>query len=378
MARLSLFLFGSPRIEYAGTSISFDTRKAIALLAYLALTHQQYSRDSIASLLWPDNDQSHARAALRRTLSTLKKAFTGSELDIDRETIGLDFRSDLQVDVYDFHSHLAKCRTHGHPANVVCSACLEPLTAAAALYQDDFLAGFSLRDSPNFDDWQFYQSEGLRRDLAGALERLISAQSAQGDLDAAIHSARRWLALDCLHEPAHRQLMQLYAWAGQRAAALHQYRECVQVLEQELGVAPLEVTTQLYQAIKENQLPPRPAQWPPSSLLANGQAPSGNVPTRARRPDVILSASPAPAAPTPTGGYPLIGRADELAALRSAYSASRASGQMVSIEGEAGIGKTRLAEEFLGNLRGNGATVIAARCYEGERRLAYGPIIATL
>jgi len=378
MAHLALYLLGTPRIERDGAAIEVDTRKAIALIAFLAISRERHSRDRLVALLWPDYDQQHARATLRRTLSTLNKALNGSWLDLDHEMISLHPSADLWIDLDEFAKHLAATRTHGHPASEVCPACLRPLIEAIALYRDDFLAGFSLRDSPNFDDWQFFQSEGLRRDLAGALERLISAQSAQGDLDAAIHSARRWLALDCLHEPAHRQLMQLYAWAGQRAAALHQYRECVQVLEQELGVAPLEVTTQLYQAIKENQLPPRPAQWPPSSLLANGQAPSGNVPTRARRPDVILSASPAPAAPTPTGGYPLIGRADELAALRSAYSASRASGQMVSIEGEAGIGKTRLAEEFLGNLRGNGATVIAARCYEGERRLAYGPIIATL
>ncbi len=77
MSVLSLFLFGPPRIEIDGTSISVDTRKAVALMAYLATTRQQHSRDSLAALLWSENDQSHGCAALRRTLSTLNKALNG-------------------------------------------------------------------------------------------------------------------------------------------------------------------------------------------------------------------------------------------------------------------------------------------------------------
>lgn len=369
MARLALYLLGAPRIERDGTVIDVDTRKAIALIAFLAVTRERYSRDRLVGLLWPDYDQQHARATLRRTLSTLNKAIGADWLDLDREMIGLHPSDKFSLDVEAFSAHLAATRAHGHPPADVCPACLQPLTEAVALYRDDFLAGFNLRDSPSFDDWQFFQAESLRRDLAGALERLVACQSAQGDFDAAIRSARRWLALDRLHEPAHRQLMQLYAWAGQRAAALHQYRECVQALEQELGVAPLEATSQLYQAIKENQIPPRPAPWQASSSLSG-------VTTQANPPH---TSAPAIASSfSATAAYPLIGRASELAALRNAYNASRSSGQMVSIEGEAGIGKTRLAEEFLADLSSKGAAIIVARCYEGERRLAYGPIVSAL
>jgi ABC-type oligopeptide transport system substrate-binding subunit len=119
------------------------------------------------------------------------------------------------------------------------------------------MAGFTLRDCPGFDEWQFFQSEGLRHELASALERLVRGHSAQGAYEPAIPYARRWLALDPLHEPVHRQLMQLYTWAGQRALALRQYGECERVLQEELGVPPEEETTQLYQAIKEKRhLPP--------------------------------------------------------------------------------------------------------------------------
>src|SRR5579863_4864321 len=128
MPALSLFLFGSPRIEVDGTAISVDTRKAVALVAYLAITQRQHSRDSLAALLWPENDQSHARAALRRTLSALNKALNGEWLEIEREAIGLNFHADLQtailqtgirIDVQEFRQLLAECRRHGHPPNEI-------------------------------------------------------------------------------------------------------------------------------------------------------------------------------------------------------------------------------------------------------------------
>ena len=67
---------------------------------------------------------------------------------------------------------------------------------AAALYRDNFLAGFTLRDSPGFDDWQFFQAESLRRELAAALERLVRAHCARAEYEPAIDYARRWLRLD--------------------------------------------------------------------------------------------------------------------------------------------------------------------------------------
>ena len=106
MPDLKLFLLGSPRVEHAGVQINMDTRKAIALLAYLAITGQHHSRDALAVLLWPEYDQASARGALRRTLSTLKKALGGEGLAIDRETIGLDSAA-LWLDVEQFQRLLA-------------------------------------------------------------------------------------------------------------------------------------------------------------------------------------------------------------------------------------------------------------------------------
>ena len=139
--------------------------------------------------------------------------------------------------------------------------------------------------------------------------------------EAAILAVRRWLALDELQEDAQRWLMKLYAWTGQRGAALRQYRECVRVLEQELGVPPLPETTQLYQAILENQLPARPV---------------AEAPAQAEGPSLINAIE----------GYPFTGREPELGQLLNIYWTGAGQGALVLIEGEAGIGKTRLAERF--------------------------------
>ncbi|HEV2579891.1 MAG TPA: AAA family ATPase, partial [Ktedonobacteraceae bacterium] len=295
----------------------------------------------------------------------------GDWLTIERETVGLGIRSNLSIDVHDFLQNLATCKTHGHAANERCTACVQPLSKAVALYAGDFLAGFSLRDSPDFDDWQFYQADTLRREFAAALEGLTYCLSALHNFEEAIMYARRWLAVDRLHEPAHRQLMLLNAWAGQRAAALHQYRECVQALESALSVAPLEATTQLYQLIKENRIPPLPAPLlAPTSLNEDDRARMDVPPDHPESMDQ-------PGQP-PAAGIPLVGRDDELALLIKKYSAIDDGGQIIVIEGEAGIGKTRLANELLSFARQQGAVVLEAACYEGEAQLAYGPVVSLL
>ncbi len=357
MPDIKLFLLGSPRIERDGAPIEVDTRKAVALLAYLAVTREHQSRDTLAGLLWPDHSPSRARAALRRTLSTLSDAREEGWLVVDRAKVDLA-AGRVWVDVDNFHELLAECRYHGHPETEVCLACLPPLTKAVALYRDDFLTGFGLRDSFSFDDWQYFQAENLRREFAGALDRLVRGHGAREEWEPAIGYARRRLALDPLHEPAHRLLMQLYALSGQRAAALHQYRECVRFLEKDLGVSPLEETGQLYQTIKEGATPPF-------------------APLAPTAPETPAPVTPATHEVSPGVSFlanPLVGREKEWQALQGEYEAALTGSRFVVLEGEAGIGKTRLAEEFVAHARAEGAKALVARCYAGQKNLAYGPI----
>ncbi|MBP8948163.1 MAG: AAA family ATPase [Candidatus Promineofilum sp.] len=344
---LRLHLLGSPRLERDGQTLEPDTRKATALLAYLAVTGRFHTRDALAALLWPEMDDSHARAALRRTLSSLKSVVGHLPLYVTRDNLGLN-KDEVWCDATEFEAAIAEAAHHRHDVAEQCRDCTARLAAAVALYRDTFLSGFSLRDSAEFDDWQLATAEHLRRLLTTALAGLVRAHNAAGDYARAIEYTRRWLAADPLREEAHRWLMQLHAATGARDAALRQYREAVRILDEELGVGPLPETTALYEAIQEGRIVP-----------------------------AVVPPRPAPAAPTPTAPA-LIGRESAWDTLLAAYADVGTTGRLLAVTGEAGIGKTRLVESFLAHARATGAIGVAATCYEGEADLAYAPFAAAL
>ena len=203
MSKLEIFLLGTPQLEIDGSPIELERRKAIALLAYLAVTEENHGRDTLATLLWPEAAQGRARTTLRHHIWTLNKALGDGWLDISRESVGLEANSGLWVDVNQFRLALAAGQTHDHSEAVVCPDCLPHLREAVSLYRDEFLTGFTLRDSPEFDEWQRSQTEALRREITEALERLVRGQSAREDFKAGIPYAQRWLAYKaCLRRPA--------------------------------------------------------------------------------------------------------------------------------------------------------------------------------
>ena len=349
MAGLEIEVLGSPVVRADGVPVEVDTRKATALLVYLAVTGHPQSRDRLTGLLWPDYEQEKARAALRRTLSTLKSALGGRWVTADRLAISLH-TDDLDLDLGRFRKLMEQVAHHGHASGDACSACVVALTEATSLANGSFLQGFSLRDAEPFEEWQSLEAEAAEREFAAALDHLVRARVALGELEEATSAAQKKLSLDPLDEPAHRQLMQIYAWRGMRSNALQQYRECVAILDRELGVAPLRETTQLYEAISEGRIEA-----------------------------VAETDLPAPPAAPETGvqNYPLRGRDAEWDALLEA-GASAKSGRLVVIQGEAGIGKTRLAREFLDRAQKQGTEVAVARSHEGESGLPYALITELL
>ncbi|MFO7632291.1 MAG: AAA family ATPase, partial [Caldilinea sp.] len=256
MTHLTFHLFGAPRLQRDGAPVHIVRRRAVACAVYLAVTGQEVSRDALVATFWPETDPTHARADLRRTLHLLHQALGAERIVVDQERVRFQRNADLWLDVEHFRHLLTACHTHGHHHQEVCPACLPMLAAAAVLYRDDFLAGFALPDSPDFDRWQWFEGEQLRSELASALARLVRGHTAQNEFVHAIAYARRWVALDPLDESAQRWLMQLYGWSGGRGAALRQYQLCVQSLAQELDTEPEPATRQLEEAIRAGRLPP--------------------------------------------------------------------------------------------------------------------------
>jgi DNA-binding SARP family transcriptional activator len=372
MSRLELSTLGSLHIQYDGHSVKIERRHALGLFVYLAVTGIPHARDTLATLFWPEYNEVDARASLRRMLNSVNKSIP-QVLSTNRETVSLQREggADFWVDVDQFHQLLEIPRKHGHPEAEVCRDCLKSLTEAVALYRGDFLSGFTLRDALGFDDWQLFQAETLRRELIGALERLVRGHSERQEFEPAIGYARRWLALDPLDESPHRYLMSLYTWAGQRQSALRQYAECVRLLERELDVPPQPVTTQLFEDIKENKLmvlrtpiytPSRlgtekPASPAPGILGATG---TQTIPPFALLDRIVRGQ--------------IVGREREAAEIKTLWDrAVSGAGQTLLISGEAGIGKTRLLREITSLAETTPGRVLIGRC-DPEGSAPYAPI----
>ncbi len=347
--RLDIQLMGPPLVLLDGVPLVVDTRKAVAILALLGAEGRAFARDELAALLWPESDDLAARGALRRTLSTVRSAIGDGPVVIDRTRVDLD-RTRVRVDLAQIESAAG-------------SDDRSTLAAAAALARGDFMAGFSLRDSLEFDDWRATRAVAAERAVLAVLDRLATVAEREGDLPAAIDAASRRLDLDPLDEGGHVRLMDLLEAAGDRSGALRQYRACVATLERELGVAPLASTTARYDAIRD-----RDDQRPLGSSV------SGRSPAPASAPDAPAQ----PGRPVAARG-PLVGRDASLDTLRGAYrSVTRDHGRLAAVVGEAGIGKTRLGEELAATVRDAGGVVLATTAYPAEREIAYGPIVDLL
>lgn len=350
MTLLNLYLFGPPRVVRDGHVIDISLRKALALFVYLAATRQPHSRDALATLFWPENNQREARASLRRTLYRLNEQLGSDLLESGGETVGLSPQVSLSVDVERYQELVRAALGRNEQRLALDPAALEQAVAAAELYTDDFMAGFTLPDCPAFDDWQFFQREGLRQSLARLLSALADAYQSNGDYERAIGFARRWLALDPLHEPIHRHLMKLYASVGQHAAALRQYAECERILDEELGAPPEDETRALYEAIRTKRF--SPPQEP--SVRHENQGARTDARSLAAGPLAGTAPPPLPgvqavghrrlgaARPNlPVQATPFVGREEEIAEIIVRLRNSDC--RLLTLAGPGGVGKTRLA-----------------------------------
>jgi len=337
-SELQIQLLGDFLLENGGEPLEgVNTPRLQSLLAYLLLHKEApQSRQHLAFLFWPDSTEAQARTNLRKQIYHLRRALPDADryLHADSKTVHWRADSPTVLDVAQFEACLAAAQEAEAEGDQ--NAERKALVQAASLYRGDLLPG-------SYDDWVLSERERLGLRLTAALERLVLLHELDRQYGAAIKVAQQLLHHDPVHEATHRRIMRLHALNGDRARALRAYHRCATVLERELGIEPSPQTRAAYQR-----------------LLATEAQP---VPRSERR---------APASQ-------LIGRNAQWAQLQAAWrAASRGRPQMVILEGEPGIGKTRLAEELLAWSARQGLPTAGTRCYASEGALAYGTLTAWL
>jgi predicted ATPase len=315
--------------------VRFEYDKVAALLSYVMVeSASPISRQRLAGLLWPEVSDRVARQDLSQALYTLRKtigdyAAVPAYLLITPQAIQFNVKSDHYLDVRDLRDSVRISRGHGHPATPVCSECMDRLEAAVALYRGEFLEGFSLPDSPDFEEWLTLQRERLQYQVLEELDALTDALIVRRGYKRALTYARRQLSLDSWRESAHRQVMRALAMMGERSAALAHYDHCRQVLKEGLDVEPELLTERLFQQIKTGD-------------IDDGRLHVG-APASAPRQNVFFCDGVRSAQNLPAQLTPIVGRDDEIAEIRRLLRHS--SYRLLTLLGPGGIGKTRLALE---------------------------------
>jgi len=300
------------------------------ILTYLVLhARGPVARAQIAGQLWPESTDAQASTNLRREWHHLREGWPELDGCVETSARTLSWRDEApDSDVARFEAAAGRARLGDRSA----------FDEAATLYRGDLLPGCH-------DEWIAADRERLKIRATEVLAELVTRLETERALAEAIARAQQLLRLDPLNEPAWCALMRCHARRGERATALHLYQQCAAMLKRELDVEPSAATRRTYREILE---------------LAD-EAPG------------------IPVAPSPVAVFPLVGRDAEWSAVMSAHQrADQGRPHLLIIGGEAGIGKTRLAEELVDWCHRHGRRVALTKCYAGEGRLGYAPISAWL
>ena len=332
MPAFTLTLFGAPVLATdEGRPVTPAIgAKAMALLAYLVLERRPQTREALAGLLWGESPEAEARASLRQSLKHLRET-VGDLLNAERTLI--DLSGPLQCDVLEFLAAVDQAPER-----------------AAAFHVPRFLDGFSIRHAPLFDEWVATTRTRLLRQYHQVLGRQAREAMSQWRWREAVELADRWLASDPVSDDAAHLAIEARYLAGDRGAALARFAEYKELLERETGCEPSRVLQTLVRRVEAD---------------------------RASRETRPISEEWYMHAPAFEGS--LVGREAQWKALATAWRrVGRGQGRIALIEGEPGVGKSRLAAEFLRWLVAEGGTVLRGRCYDRRAGIPYEPVVEVL
>ena len=364
MSVLRLAVFGPPEVFHEGSRLPFALRKAQALLLYLAVEGGMHPRSKLAALLWPDSEPADARKTLRNAITLLRHLLTDadsppsqhSHLLAEQDLLGLNPQAPLELDLDVVQQAYKEVQWHSTlPTLPQRAALVAHVQHALALVRGPFLDGFWLREETSFDQWVQQQQQQWQVRLQLLFDRLSSWQEAAGELEPARVTLTRWLVLDPLAEEAYRRLMRIHLALGDATTALQVYATLRERLAEQLRVKPSAETVALAEhirasATRRGSLPARP-----STTTTGGSRSTGEL------------------------AAPLVGRAAAFTQLVASFQQARqGQPQAGLVVGEAGIGKTRLATEFVAWARAQGADVLSGHAFEMGGRLPYQPLVEAL
>ncbi|MBX3012583.1 MAG: AAA family ATPase [Caldilineaceae bacterium] len=372
---IQIYTFGTLRIVRAGEPVAeneWQTRQARQLLKILITERPRpVSTDRLIDLLWPESTAQAAATTLRSAVNALRHVLEPDRPNrapsqyILTQTPGYAFPGHpaIWLDVDAFAATLAQAEKREQSAKKI-----EDLQAALALYADDYLT------SDPYGDWARHERERLRERYLAALLHVATLQAEQGDYTAAIAAARQVLTRDPVRESAYQALMRYQAESGDSASALLTYERCRALLAEELGADPSPLTQAWHQRILNGAVEPAQPTAALTAGVARPQRSSALAHTQVTLPQQVIL----PILDGDTGAS-FVGRSQALAGVTARLKAAIAGhGGLLILDGEAGVGKTRLAYHSLQWAAQAGATVLSATCQPLEQQLPFAPLADAL
>ena len=313
--RLEIHTLGGLRIVLNGTAVTgLASRKAEALLLYLACNPQPHARETLATMFWDDAPHQRSLANLSVLLSSLRKTM-GIFLESSRHTVQIANRENIWLDIEAIVNAIERAPT----SSSLSRSTAVPIGNIVPLVQGSFLSGFFISQASDFSEWVVIEQERLLQIILNGLSSLLDFYIQRRQLTEGINLGTKLVSLDPLREESHRQLIQLYAENGQRTAALEQYQSCVAILDEELGVTPDNETTDLMLKVRAGAL---------------------NNTTTTSRISPVTPQSPVEKHNIPTDMTTFVGREAELQQIETRLNDPNC--RLLSILGPGGVGKTRL------------------------------------
>ncbi len=408
---LRIYLLGQFRIERyidgewkTVDNRTWHRRRARALLGcLLSISGRRLGREQIMELLWPDLDIDVAANRLNGAVHELRQILEpdiarpaySRLLRLEREVLELADNSFIWVDAEEFEHLLKEAHASTDPKQVE-----SLLEAAASLYHGSYLL------EELYSEWATPRRDALHRAWVGLLLNLADMRAEQGAYVSAIETLDRLRIADPTNETALQRLMILLTHLDRRGEALQVYRQYAATLKRDYEGEPLPETRELYNSLRQGQVPTmytvKKSTGPLAQLAEPSSEKEGNQPepassTAAQIPSLQEVSFARPALQLGRHNQsPLVGRERELQTmqnimlsvegLRATRSSSDAAHHALQppsstmkarllhfllLKGESGIGKTRLAEELSLEAYTRGWAVAWSRSYEQEGTIPY-------